>query len=88
MNTVWPEPNGGRRGGVWELGVYRKEGLIDSAFDNQPVLHLEDRLCPRLQKNQSKSEKLDQIGSVLDIQPFLHLEDRLCPRLHIIQSKI
>ena len=51
----------------------RAKNLIrdECALDNQPVLHLEDRLC-REQEYSLQNEY------ALDNQPVLFLEDRLC----------
>ena len=61
----------GPPGGGLEIGIYRNEEWIDSAFDNQPVLHLEDRLC-REQEHSLQNEY------TLDNQPVLFLQERLC----------
>ena len=45
---------------------------IESALDIQPVLHLEDRLCPRLHNIQSKSKTNGLIELAFDNQPVLH----------------
>lgn len=45
---------------------------LNSSLDNQPVLHLTDRLFPRLQNNQWNSKTDDLIKSAFGNQPFFY----------------